>query len=119
MRLPLAVTSLLIATACGSEPVTVRFDEVKNDLAFFFVLNQSERDVESIDFELSFRSQGGDVLSVDTVGYATTPDAATGYPTAFVKSGAETFFVAKMPSNAVSATATVIDLTYIDGTKWP
>jgi hypothetical protein len=113
------MTSLLVVAACGTEPVTVTFDEATDSLARFIVVNRSERDVQAIRFELSFRSQAGDVVRVDTVAYTTTTDAATGNPTAFVRAGYETFFMTKGPSNSVSATATVLDLTYIDGTKWP
>ena len=119
MRSLFSMTSLLVVAACGTEPVTVTFDEATNALARFIVVNRSERDVQAISFELSFRSQAGDVVRVDTVAYTTTTDAATGNPTAFVRAGDETFFMTKGPSNSVSATATVLDLTYIDGTKWP
>ena len=119
MRSLFLLTSLLVAAACGAEPVTVTFDEATDSLARFIVVNRSERDVQAISFELSFQSQAGDVVRVDTVAYTTTTDAATGNPTAFVRAGYETFFMTKGPSNSVSATATVLDLTYIDGTKWP
>ena len=119
LRSPFLMTSLLVAAACGAEPVTVTFDEATGGLARLVVVNRSERDVQSISFELSFRSQAGEVVRVDTVAYTSTTDAATGNPTAFVKAEDETFFVTKGPSNSVSATATVLELTYIDGTRWP
>ena len=94
-------------------------ETLANTVLQLIVVNRSARDVQSISFEVSFRSQAGEVVRVDTVAYTTTTDAATGDPTAFVKAGDETFFMTKKPSNSVSATATVVELTYIDGTKWP
>lgn len=119
MRTLLVVTSLLVAFACGFEPLTVSLAEVSNGVARFKVVNRSEQDVRSINFELSFRSEDGGVVSVDTVVYETTTDASTGEPTAFVGAGDETFFPRSMPSNGVSATGKVLGVTFFDGTSWP
>ena len=119
MRTSLVAASLLVAFACGSEPVTVSFAEASDGIARFTVENRSEQDVRSISFELSFRSENGGVLSVDTVTYETTRDASTGEPKAFVRAGEETFFPTSMPSNSVSATGRVLGITFMDGTLWP
>ncbi len=118
MRSPLVMISLLVAAGCSSEPVTVTFEEATDGLARFTIENRSEQDVRSISFELSFRSQAGDLAHIDTVTY-TSKTNAEGDVSAFVRAGDETFFVSKLPPSSVSASATVIEITFWDGTAWP
>jgi len=114
MRSTLVLVCLLIAAACGSEPVTVSFDEATNGVARFTVVNRTERDVKSISFELSFQGQDGAVVNVDTVAYESTTDASTGKPVAFVEARGETFFPTAMPSGSVSASGSVLEISFFD-----
>lgn len=109
---------LLLLTACGPNPVALRFDEVNDrGLGLFTVVNSSDKDVASIGFEVVFRSAEGGVVSVDTIAYEMTTDASTGKSTAFVSARDETFFAWRMPKTSVSASGTVLYVEFFDGAE--
>jgi len=105
---------LLLPVACRPEAVTVTYFETRNGVARFDVQNRTERDIRSMSFELSFYSETGAMVHVDTVGYSVTRNAATGDTIPFVRAESETFFVTKAPTAAVSATGRVLAFTFMD-----
>ena len=116
MRPALGLVFLLLVTACG--PVTVTVFEVRNGMVRFVVENRSEVDVQSISFEVLFRSPSGDPQTADTIVYTATRDEA-GNPSAFVRAQDETFFNARLPSGSVYATARVLEVAFSDGSARP
>jgi len=114
-RLLVLLIPLLLTVACRPEAVTVAYFETRNGVARFDVQNRTERDIRSMEFELSFYSEAGVMVHVDTVGYSVTRSGATGDTIAFVRAKSETFFVTKAPTDAVSATGRVLAFTFMDG----
>lgn len=109
-RLLLTLLVPLLATvSCRPEDVTVSYVETRDGLARFDVHNGTERDLRSMSFELSFYSEAGDMVHVDTVEYTMAGDT-----TAFVLAGSETFFVTRAPTDAASATGRVFAFTFMD-----
>jgi len=119
-RLPIgAITTLLLVVcgACGSPPVTVSVHELDASTVRFVVRNLSDRDVQSLRVALTFRSDAGSTVRVDTVSY----QVASGMPepaAAFVRGGDDTFLVQALPTGSVRANARILEVTFMDGGIW-
>lgn len=117
MRSLIALVFLLVVTACSTDPAVVSFDEVNSTgLASFALENRSDSDIAGITFELTYLSEAGDVLLVDTVSYR-SGERDGGRPP-FLEAGEETFFAQRVPPGGTSASASILELTYMDSTTW-
>lgn len=117
MRSPVALVVALVVATCSTDPAVVSFDDVSSTgLANFTLENRSDGDIAGITFELTYLSDVGDVLLVDTVSYRSAEEDGGRPP--FLEAGEETFFVQRAPPGGTSASASILELTYMDGTTW-
>ena len=119
MRLSATLLSLALVAACGPEPLTVTLADMDDRTARFDVANASDDDLESVSFELVFRSADGGVTRADTVSYESVTDPSTCDIVPFVRSGEQTFFAWRVPPGSVSVTASVVETSFFDGKIQP
>lgn len=95
--------------ACKSDSLDVEFAEMMNDntLARFDVMNNTDQDIMTVSFEVTFFDTSGDALDIDTVSYNTTSDIE-GNQKPFIEAQSTTFFVWSVPENTASASGRVL-----------
>jgi hypothetical protein len=110
---------LLAAGGCGSEPITVSLSGIEAGIARFEIDNPSPNDLRSAAFELVLRAGDGSVARVDTVTYEATAHVTTCDILPVVRAGEQRAFSWRAPRNCTSATATVLEATFFEGTVQP
>lgn len=73
-------------------------------VAIFKVLNNTDEDISSVDFELTFSNADKTVVEVDTIHYSSNSGV-------FLKARGETIIAQKMPYNTTAASAKIISTT--------
>lgn len=117
MRPSIALVFALGLAACSTDPAVVSFDDVDSTgLAHFTLENRSDGDIADVTFELTYLSEAGDVLLIDTVSYRSGEEDGTRPP--FLEAGEETFFMQRVPPEGSSASPSILELTYMDGSTW-
>ena len=83
----------------------VRLEEInEEDIAIFSVLNNTSKDILSIDFELTYFNAEKEIIKVDTVHYSSSSGV-------FLKAEGQTIISQKVPSNTNTASAKIISTT--------
>jgi hypothetical protein len=111
------LVTIILLSACSGQPVSVKTDESASHNARFIVQNRSDRDVQEIRFELTYRTADGATVRVDTTGYNLTL-GDSGQPVPFVRAHEEAFFVRRLPPGSVAGQARVLKVAFVDGTTW-
>lgn len=97
---------------CTGESITSEFIEIQNNIARFDVVNNSNKDVGKITFEVRFPDPSNRVLLKDTVSYQMSNE----YPKEnlpFLKANDQTFIVQSVPDNCKKAEIKVLEVDYL------
>ncbi len=83
----------------------VRLEEINEEgIAIFSVLNNTSKDILSIDFELKYFNAEKEIIKIDTVHYSSISGV-------FLKAKGQTIIAQTVPRNTNKASAKIISIT--------
>jgi len=103
----LIVTVGIVSCQGTSDGVSVMFREIKNDIAYFDIRNQTSSDIMSLNLEISYLDRAGQAVLVDTISYSMAADSL-GMAAPFLTAGSETFIVQSIAPESVTAKARLL-----------
>jgi hypothetical protein len=103
---------LISMTACNNEQLKTEFNQIKDGLARFDVINKSSKDIRGITFEIKYIDNSNKVILVDTVSYQISNDYSD--KAIFIKANDKTFIVQKIPENCKTANIKILKTIYIE-----
>ena len=98
--------------SCSNEPVNADFVEIKNDIARFDIVNESNKNIKAITFEIKYIDSSKKAIKVDTLNYQMNrdkPDQAI-----FLKANESTFIVQEAPKTCTTADIKILVTSYIE-----
>ncbi len=99
---------MVLFVSCKPEPIRVKFSGYNEGVVRFDVENNTDRDIYSIDFEITCYSLDQSVIEIDTIKYQNTSNSE-GEQVPFLKANETTFFGYATPKNTTSASARVLE----------
>ena len=104
---------LILMNACSDELIKAKFIEIKDNLARFDIVNESNKDLGKITFEIRYLDVYNKVLLMDTVSYLMSTDVHSN-KIPFLKANDKIFIIQKIPENCKSADIKIIEIHYIE-----
>lgn len=106
--------SCLLMFSCENNNVEVEFIEIKNDIARFDIVNNSNKDIRKISFEIRFLDNSNKLLLIDTLVYQMSKEyQKVNIP--FLKANEKTFVAQGIPNNCKRADIKVLKIENIKG----
>ncbi len=98
---------LILIISCNNDRIDANFDNIKDGVAIFHIVNRSSKDIEKFIFEIKYLDKSNKVLLLDTVNY----EAGSSI---FLKAKDRTFIVQKIPKNCESAQIKILKIFYLE-----
>jgi hypothetical protein len=103
----LTLCSLMLS--CEKKDVDARFNKIENNIAQFDIVNNTNKDILSITFEIKYLDNLNKLLLTDTVSYIRSEeDEKKRIP--FLKANEETFITQTIPDNCKKADIKVLEI---------
>jgi len=99
--------------SCVKNNVNAKFIEIKDNIARFDVVNNSNKDIAKLTFEIKYLDNLNKILLIDTVDYQNSKKYFSA-KTPFLNANDETFIVQSIPNNCKKAAITVLEIEYLD-----
>lgn len=104
--LTIAACACLIS-GCQSNTHEVRFEQIEDGVARFQVENNSDDDITSMVFELTYLNDNDEVIKIDTVNYRMSEENPSEI---WLEANNETFFVQSIPEGTTVVTSKIISI---------
>ncbi len=102
----------VLVVSCASDAVNVKFIEIKNNIARFEIINNSDQDISKITYEVTFLDRTENLILKDTTSYKMENDSKQGR-IPFLKANEKTFIVHKVPENCEKAEIALLKIDFI------
>ncbi|MCA0154265.1 hypothetical protein [Winogradskyella vincentii] len=112
MKNILMLISTLLVTSCANNNIEAEFIEIKNKIARFDVVNNSNKDISKITLEIRFLDSSDNLLLVDTLDYQMGNDYRN-EKLPFLKANDKTFIVQSAPDNCLKADIKILEIENI------
>ena len=108
----LLFVSVLLLVSCTAESIDAEFIEIDNNLARFEIINNSNKDIGKLIFELRFLDSSNNLLLIDTISYELSQEfQKENLP--FLKANDGIFIVQIVPANSKKADIKVLEIDYL------
>ena len=107
MRVCIIFFVVIFFASCASKDVEAKFAEFNNDLVHFEIKNNTEKNIDGIEFLISFYNSSNALIHKDTISYTVQNNSSP-----FLKAKEETFIVQKSPKDCHRATIEVLEVSY-------
>ena len=109
MKNILSFVSVLLLVSCTTKSIDAEFLEIDNNLARFKIVNNSNKDIGKIIFELRFLDSSNNLLLIDTLSYEGSKEyQKENLP--FLKANDGIFIVQIVPANSKKADIKVLKI---------
>jgi hypothetical protein len=110
-KISLLITAFILIS-CVNDTVNTKFVEIKNNIARFDIVNNSNKDIEKITFEIKYLDNLNKLLLIDTVDYQMSKESQK-EKRPFLKANDNTFIVQSVPDNCKKANIKVLEIDNI------
>lgn len=108
MKNLLSFVSVILLLSCTNKTIDAEFLEIDNNIARFKIVNNSNKDIGKIIFEVRFLDSSNNLLLTDTVSYEMSKEyQKENLP--FLKANDEIFIVQVVPANSKKADIKVLE----------
>lgn len=114
MKKIVLLISSFILISCVNDNVNAEFTEIKNNIARFDIVNNSNKDIGKITFEIKFLDNLDNILLIDTLDYQMSKEYHKD-KIPFLKANDKTFIVKSIPNNCKKANIKILKIDNIDG----
>ncbi len=109
MKNLLSFVSVLLLLSCTNKSIDAEFLEIDNNIARFKIVNNSNKDIAKIIFEVRFLDSSNNLLLIDTLSYQMSKEyQKENLP--FLKANDGTFIVQSVPANSKKADIKVLEI---------
>jgi len=95
--------------SCKNHNVKAEYIEIKDNAAWFNIVNKSKKDIEKITFEIKYLDSLDNLLLTDTIEYSVSKQYFKDN-TPFLKANDKTFIVQSTPSDCKKAVIVILAL---------
>ena len=99
--------------SCKNHNVKAEYIEIKDNAAWFNIVNKSKKDIEKITFEIKYLDSLDNLLLTDTIEYSVSKQYFKDN-TPFLKANDKTFIVQSIPRDCKKAAIMILELENID-----
>lgn len=107
MRFGITVFIVLFFANCTSNDVEAKFAEFNNDLAHFNIKNNTQKNIDKIEFLISFYDASNTLIHQDTTSFIMQNSTSP-----FLKAKKETFIIQKSPEGCHRAAIEILEVSY-------
>lgn len=108
MKNILSFVSVLLLVSCTTKSIDAEFLEIDNNIARFEIVNNSNKDIGKMIFEVRFLDSSNNLLLIDTLSYQMSKEhQKENLP--FLKANDGIFIVQSVPANSKKADIKVLE----------
>jgi|AntRauTorckE6833_2_1112554.scaffolds.fasta_scaffold14962_3 hypothetical protein len=96
-----------LSVSCQSDSKQVEFLDIDDGVATFKVVNNTNDDISSIRFELTYSSANSEVIKIDTVTYTMAESEPSQI---FLEASGQTYISQKVPDKTTTASCKIISI---------
>lgn len=99
-------------TSCETKDIEVQFRKIENNTALFDIVNNSNKNIGKMTFEINYLDNSNIILLTDTVDYQMSEEYQKDN-VAFLKAKEETFIAQQIPKNCTKANIEILAIENI------